>query len=454
MNETKMSQTDAVKITKVEIEATGRGLLGAHIDYPVPGTALDAYAVDVRGWAIGDDAPVAAIEVSLGARKTVLKAAVGEPRPDVGGEFPRAPHAGSSGFRMLVGVLENRAKFGLEIHARLSDGSRVRIGRIEGERRPIRSAFKASMQPLMLNTIGRSGSTWLAWVLSCHPEVIGYRPMQFETRVATYWTSVFQGLAQPRSYLSQMVTTNLESDRRWWLGDGAKSTPKIEDPPLESWLGAAAVEQMAAMCQARIEAFFQRLAGDRGKSDARFFLEKFLLEPVVLDLLSELYPETREVILVRDFRDVVSSVLAFNRKRGFQAFGREHVESDPEYIRSVALKQALGVLQRWEERKDDAHLVRYEDLLVEPEMTLERAFGFVGVDSSPDVVRETLERARNDSPSMDHHRTAVDPAATIGRWREDLSAEMISACEDSLDPVLEAFGYEPTRGGAAAARDV
>jgi hypothetical protein len=449
-----MSQTDAVKITKVEIEAAGPGLLGAHIDHPIPGTSLDAYAVDVRGWAIGADAPVDAIEVSLGARKTILKAALGEPRPDVGGEFPQAPHAGSSGFRTLVGVLENRARFGLEVHARLSDGSRVRIGRIEGERRPLRSAFEANMQPLMLNTIGRSGSTWLAWVLSCHPEVIGYRPMQFETRVATYWTSVFQGLAQPRSYLSQLVTTNLESDRRWWLGDGAKSTPKIEDPPLETWLGADAVEQMAAMCQARIEAFFQRLAADRGKPGARFFLEKFLLEPVVLDLLSELYPDTREIILVRDFRDVVSSVLAFNRKRGFQAFGREHVESDAEYIRSVALKQALGVQQRWEERKDDAHLVRYEDLLVEPETTLERAFEFVGVDPSPDVVRETLERARNDSPSMDHHRTAVDPAATIGRWREDLSAEMISACEDSLDPVLEAFGYEPTRGGAAAARDV
>jgi hypothetical protein len=449
-----MSHHNTIKITNVEIEAAGPGLAGAHIDHPVPGTTSDAYAVDVRGWAIGADAPVVAIEVSLGARKTILKAALGEPRPDVGGEFPDISHAGSSGFRTLAGVLENRAKFGLEVHARLSDGSRVRIGRIDGERHPIRNSFSPSLQPLMLNTIGRSGSTWLAWVLSCHPEVIGYRPMQFETRVATYWTSVFQGLAQPRSYLSQLVTTNLESDRRWWLGDGAKSTHKIEDPPLEDWLGADAVEQMAAMCQSRIEAFFQQLAVDRGKADARFFLEKFLLEPVVLDLLSELYPETREIILVRDFRDVVSSVFAFNRKRGFQAFGREHVESDAEYIHSVALKQALGVLQRWEERKDDAHLIRYEDLLTEPEVTLERAFGFVGVDSSSDVVKETLERARNDAPSMDHHRTASDPTATIGRWREDLPAELISACGDSLDPVLEAFGYEATRGGATAARDV
>jgi Sulfotransferase family len=444
-----MSQS-RVKITKVEIEAPSQGLLGAHIDSPVAGDGSDSYAIDLRGWAIGEEAPVARIEVSLGARKATVEAGLGEPRPDVAGEFPRVDHAANSGFRTLVGVLDNRAKFGLEIHARLADGSRARIGRIEGERRRLSSGFEPAMQPLMLNTIGRSGSTWLAWLLSCHPEVVGYRPMQFETRVATYWTSVLQGLAQPRSYLSQLVTTNLESDRRWWLGDAAKSTPKIEDPALEAWLGGDAVKQMAEMCQARIDAFFLQLAGQEDKPGARYFLEKFLLEPVVLDLLSELYEATREIILVRDFRDVASSVLAFNRKRGFQAFGREHVDSDAEYIRTVALRQALGVEQRWEERKDRAHLIRYEDLLSEPEETSARAFEFVGVDSSAEAVKATLEKARNDAPSMDHHRTAADPGATIGRWRQDLSEELIEACADSLDPVLASFGYEPTRAAAAA----
>jgi Sulfotransferase family len=442
-----------VKITDVEIEASGPGFLGAHIDHPVPGTTFDSYALEVRGWAIGADGPVDAIEVSLGARKTALKASTGEPRPDVAAEYPDVPHAQSCGFRTQVGLLENRARFGLEVHARLSDGSRVRIGRIEGERRRVGSALEPTVQPLMLNTIGRSGSTWLAWLLSCHPEVVGYRPMQFETRVATYWTSVLQGLAQPRSYLSQLVTTDLETDRRWWLGDGARSTPKVDDPPLEGWLGGEAIDQVATMCQERIDAFFRRLAADQGKPEARFFLEKFLLEPVVLDLLAELYGEAREIILVRDFRDVVSSVLAFNRKRGYQAFGRERVDSDAEYIRSVALKQALGVQQRWEERGDQAHLIRYEDLLTEPEATLEKAFGFVGVDRSPEVVAKTLERARNDAPNMDHHRTAPDPSATIGRWREDLSEELISVCAESLDPVLEAFGYEPTHASAAAGGD-
>jgi hypothetical protein len=445
-----MSAGQTAKLTWDDIEAPAPGLLGAHIDHPVAGTSVGGFAVEVRGWAVGADAPVTAIEVSLGARKATLKTTLGEPRPDVVGEFPNTPHAQGSGFRTLVGLLENRAQFGLEVHARLFDGARVRIGRIEGERRRISSGFDPAIQPLMLNTIGRSGSTWLAWVLSRHPEVVAYRPMRFETRVATYWMSVLQSLAQPRSHLSQLVATGLDSDRRWWLGEGARGTPKIEDPMLGEWLGGVAVEEMAEMCQSRIDAFFRQLAADCEKPSARFFLEKFLLEPVVLDLLDELYGETREIILVRDFRDVASSVLAFNRKRGFQTFGREQVDSDAQYIRSITSKQALGVLQRWQERKDSAHLVRYEDLLREPEATLEGAFEFVGVDPSADVVRRTLDRAKSDAPSMDHHRTAAEPSATIGRWREDLSDELIAACAESLDPLLEQFGYEPTGTNAVS----
>jgi Sulfotransferase family len=444
---------DTVKITNVEIEPARPGQLWAHIDFPVAGTTLDAYAIEIRGWAIGANGPVASVEIGLGARGTTVATVPREGRPDVASGFPDAPHAERSGFRTVIGVLENRAKFGLELHATLEDGSRLPIGRIEGERRPLSSGLDTTIQPLMLNTIGRSGSTWLAWVLSCHPEVIGYRPMEFETRVATYWTSVFQALAQPQGYLSQLVTTNLESDRRWWLGDGATGSPNIADPPLEAWLGRDAVEQIAAMCQARIEAFFRQAATTQGKSGARYFLEKFLLEPVVLDLLKEIYGETREVILVRDFRDVATSVLAFNRKRGYKAFGREHVDSDDEYIRDVVLHQALGVQRRWEEQRDDAHLVRYEDLLTDPQESLRGAFEFVGIDASPEVVSETLERATSDAPSMDHHRTARDPTATIGRWREDLPPDLIEACAESLDPVLEAFGYEPTESSMRAASD-
>jgi hypothetical protein len=440
-----MSGKPAVRITNVEIASPSEGLLGAHLDVPVVGTTSETYAVEIRGWAVGDRAPVEAIEVSLGAKGATIAVAVGEPRPDVAGGFPDAGHAEGSGFRAVVGVLENRTNFGLAVRARLADGSRALVGWIEGVRSPIETGVEARIQPLMLNTIGRSGSTWLAWLLTCHPEVVGYRAMEYETRVATYWGSVLQALAQPRSYLSQIVPVNLESDRLWWLGENAKGSPRLDDPALEGWLGKEAVEEVALFCQNRIGAFFERLAAEEGKEGATFFLEKFLLEPVVLDLLTEIFPRTKELILVRDFRDVASSVLAFNRKRGYRAFGREHHDSDAEYIRFAVSSQALGLLQRWQEREDEAHLVRYEDLLLEPEPTLRAICEFVGLDASDEAVAATLDSARTRSPNMDHHRTAKDPGATVNRWVEDLPEDLIEVCAEMLDEPLEAFGYEATR---------
>src|SRR5215207_6083138 len=230
-----MSGKPAVRITNVEIAPPSEGLLGAHLDVPEVGTTSETYAVEIRGWAVGDGAPVEAIEVSLGAKGSTISVAAGERRPDVAEGFPNAPHAEASGFRAVVGVLENRAKFGMAVRARLADGSSALVGWIEGERSPVDTGVEAEIQPLMLNTIGRSGSTWLAWLMTCHPEVVGYRAMEYETRVATYWASVLQALTQPRSYLSQMVPVDLESDRLWWLGENAKGSPAIEDPALEAW---------------------------------------------------------------------------------------------------------------------------------------------------------------------------------------------------------------------------
>jgi len=169
---------------------------------------------------------------------------------------------------------------------------------------------------------------------------------------------------------------------------------------------------------------------------------------VLPDLLSELYPEAREIVLVRDFRDLLSSVLAFNEKRGYQAFGREQRDSDADYIRSTLRRSAESLLNRWRSREQTAHLVRYEDLVLDPSGTLSQLLRYLDLDHSNRAVERTIERAQNAS-GTEHHRTVSDPAASIGRWRRDLSEELQLVCAEALDPVLGQFGYEPTADRAA-----
>jgi hypothetical protein len=192
------------------------------------------------------------------------------------------------------------------------------------------------------------------------------------------------------------------------------------------------------MSRVQTEAFYAHVADG---SQPRFFVEKFLPHQVVPDILSELYSGAREVILVRDFRDMLCSVIAFNRKRGWDAFGRAEGGDDGEYVRTT-LRESGELLSTRLNRNPGTLLVRYEDLVLDPEPELARVFAELGLDSDPGVVADTVRRAEENTASMDHHRTSADPAASIGRWRTDLPEEIAAICNEELGPLLREFGSE------------
>ena len=292
----------------------------------------------------------------------------------------------------------------------------------------------------MLTTIGRSGSKWLAWLLSCHPSVVAFQPLVFEPRVATYWAAAFRELSAPKSYLRQIHAERWD-EPRWWLGDGSGALPAPVELGMAEWLGAESIESIAALCQERIEAFYLEVAERCEKTGVRYFTEKFLLDPVLLDLTTEIFPAAREVILVRDFRDRLSSVFAWNEKRGDHGFGHVAEMSKAEYLTERVRLDAEQLLDRRERVGDGAHVVRYEDLILEPEVTLARLFEHLEVDCDEATVNSLLERATRPSELLDQHRTVSDPAQTIGRWRRDLPADLGRECNEILAPVLEAFDY-------------
>jgi hypothetical protein len=428
-----------VTIDSVEQHRPLQTLLGASLDGPAAADASDTYSFNVRGWALGREDAVEAIQVLDGDR-VAAEVSPGQARPDVAEAFPEAEAARSSGFGVLVRAIELEPKFDLDVVARMGDGSRERVATIRGRRTPLSVPRVPALNPAMLTTIGRSGSKWLTWLLSCHPSVAAFQPLVFEPRVATYWSTVFRELTAPRSYLRQIHAERWD-EPRWWLGDGATPLPAPVDLGIAEWLGTDAVQSMAALCQERIEAFYLEVAKNSSKEDVRYFAEKFLLDPVLLDLTLELFPGAREIVLVRDFRDRLSSVFAWNEKRGDHGFGHGAEMSQAEYLTERVRVDAGELLDRWRRAGDSAHLVRYEDLILEPEETLAGLFAHLEIDSDPDSVGAVLEVATQPSELLDTHRTVSDPAKTIGRWRRDLPPELAAECNEILAPVLDAFGY-------------
>jgi Sulfotransferase family len=422
---------------------------GSKIDLPTAGATEDAYSFDVAGWVVGKASPVKCVEV-LHEGRQILEVAPTLAKPGVASLFPEAKRAERSGFRASIGALRLRPKFEILLRVRLEDGTRFPLGTVRGHREKLTSDHVPLVHPLMVNTTGRSGSAWLAWLLSCHPQIVAFEPFSRETRVATYWMTVLQELSEPNSYLAQFDPPKLAAER-WWLGDAGVNRGALNDRRLRDWLGRRHIRSLAAMCQDQVERFYAENtdAGDGGT--VTYFVEKFSPLQVTPDLLRELYPKAKEIILVRDFRDMFCSIRAFMAKRGQSGFGWDRTESEAEYIRSTMTGFARGLLSRWRHQEHSAHLLRYEDLVLQPAETLKTLTEYLDVDSSPETIEHVLRHASRDQPLNKDHQTAPDVRSSVGRWRTDLSTELIEICDETLTPLLAEFGYLDDRPSRSAA---
>lgn len=91
-----------VEVLAVEAEEVpSELLLGASVDTPAAGRRLSAHAVEIGGWALGREEPVAAIEVVHGER-VLARAGADQPRADIGVAFPEVEEAEDAGFEIEV----------------------------------------------------------------------------------------------------------------------------------------------------------------------------------------------------------------------------------------------------------------------------------------------------------------------------------------------------------------
>jgi hypothetical protein len=137
---------------------------------------------------------------------------------------------------------------------------------------------------------------------------------------------------------------------------------------------------------------------------------------------------------------MLASMLAFNEKRGSDGFGREWVETDADFVRQLG-RSVSTLVANWRTRREQAHLVRYEDLLTRPEDVLREAFDYVGIDASTDTVQRILRKASGRDSALASHQTSSDQGASMGRWERDLPAEIQTLCGEEFGPALLEFGY-------------
>ena len=420
------------------IQSPGSGALaGAEINRPEPGAERPDWTLDIRGWAVGADSPVAAVE-GVHEGEVLWRVPPSIERPKVAARFPELKDD-KIGFLALQSVLGLPPRHEIEVRAELEGGAHAPIGSIAGERSPLRTSFEPRRQPILITTFGRTGSMLLMRLLSSHPEVLSYKPHRFEQRIVSYWIDALLTMASPTSFLRGVAPQGAVADATWWTGTEAPMPWPLHDEAVQDWLGGDAVEDLAAVAQQRVEALYDQIAATIGAGDARFFAEKSNLR--VSALAAELYPEGRELFLVRDFRDMVCSVFAYNEKRGVSGFGRARADDDVEYVRRLG-GWAESLARALERRRDRAHVVRYEDLILDREAALAGLLKSIGLDASTTTVNAMMDSMSEEIPELSEHRTTASPDRSVGRWRSDMSPELVAASDEAFGPALELFGYE------------
>jgi hypothetical protein len=168
------------------------------------------------------------------------------------------------------------------------------------------------------------------------------------------------------------------------------------------------------------------------------------------DRVMDLLPRSRALLLVRDPRDVVDSLLHALRPGGFMArqfgvaFGGDGREAGVAWA-AQTWAMSVDVGRRALERHDEAlgRTVRYEDLIADPAGTLHGLLGWIGAARERESVEAAVaELAFETLPAGAVGDLKRNRSATPGAWRENLSEEEVATVDEIAGDRLERYGYE------------
>jgi hypothetical protein len=397
----------------------------------------------IQGWVLGQNYPIQKIlAIHLIDHKNsgfLASALCGKKREDIAVKYPENPHAHTSGFQLFLSCVGLPEDIRICLRAIDENNNVTNFALITLKRHgKLESTYQARFQALMVTSLGRSGSTWLMHLLAYHPNVITLRQYPYENNVGKYILhNVFKSLAEPLNYthsdnFNLPLQVNLE-----WAGSSLGM-----DTVFRSWAGGEYLEQITSFCQRSIDSFYSLAAAQQGQNPTpgvAYFAEKYSPN-YYPHIFSEVYPHAREIILVRDFRDMLCSMHAFTQKRSVWSFGLKNVSQNDEVIEQVRLR-AHSLLSYWQIKQNQVYLLRYEDLMHSPAEALKALFTYLELDADEALIAHIIKQASEDTPEMKSHRTSGKPGNSVGRWQRELPTAQQQQMNQVFDEVLRQFGY-------------
>jgi hypothetical protein len=264
---------------------------------------------------------------------------------------------------------------------------------------------------------GRSGTTLLRAMLDSHPELAIPGESYFVVELAArYRRRALRRFPLDR-FLDEIAAH--ERFRKWGVP--------------EETLREVAAERRPRDFADAMRAVFASYARHQGKPRYGDKTPAYVLD---LPLLAELFPEGRFVHIIRDGRDVASSLLEIPN------WGPEGIDHAAAYWRDrVAAGRRVGSELGAERYRE----VRYEDLVGDPDTTLRTICSFLELDYDPVMLRYPDRFDELTSSNLlpeQHQKLRRPPSSDVRDWRRELSSDDVRAFEGAAGELLADLGYE------------
>lgn len=279
----------------------------------------------------------------------------------------------------------------------------------------------------------RSGTTMLARMLGRHSAVHACQELHF---VEELWLPERE---QPldRDRATRLAERLLHNEREWY------HTP-FETGPLTA--EARSVVQPLPGPVMPTDVLGAVLAAEAARAGRRVAVEQTPRNVFFLTDLLDRLPGSRGIVVVRDPRDVLLSQKNWWRRRFRGTTGvplvttvRQWVDYHPvttSLIWRSGVRAGASAAAR-----PDVSIVRFEDLVADPERVLTSLLEDLGLDFEPAV----LEAPRiSSSNSSDREGVGVDPTV-VGRFREGLSTAELWLNQRLTASEATRYGYDPIR---------
>jgi hypothetical protein len=273
----------------------------------------------------------------------------------------------------------------------------------------------------------RSGTTLLASTLELHSEIVVPRETDFIVPLLFIVDRIKDKTIGRKLIAEMIVSTAYYPHSIGYFLKPMEVAQIVEGAPY----GAA--DLVNAIYEAVSKKADRRVAGDKSPDD----LEQIGMFQKTKVLASE---KVKVIHLVRDVRDVVLSIKTM-------PWGRPNVEFAYPRIWNA---QNLVLHASCSANARQYHLVRFEDMVADPEKTLRELTGFLDIQFQEAMLDHDQRGSRYYRRCDGQHQNLKEPFLTDRTevWKREMSPEAQRACRRQAREGLEIFGYETSTAGS------